>query len=73
MFFSVKDFGQGIESKYKDKIFTRYFQIPGNNKSGTGLGLSISKEFIEAQGGKIIVDSEFGAGCTFTVTLNNAI
>jgi PAS domain S-box-containing protein len=67
--FSVKDFGQGIEAKYKDKIFTRYFQIPGNNKSGTGLGLSISKEFIEAQGGEISVNSEFGAGSTFTIAL----
>jgi PAS domain S-box-containing protein len=68
--FSVKDVGQGIEAKYKEKIFTRYFQVPGNNKSGTGLGLSISKEFIEAQGGNITVDSEFGAGSTFTVSLN---
>jgi PAS domain S-box-containing protein len=67
---SVKDFGKGIESKYKDKIFTRYFQIPGSSKTGTGLGLSISKEFIEAQGGQITVDSEFGAGSTFTVKLN---
>jgi len=70
--FSVKDFGQGIEAKYKDKIFTRYFQIPGNNKSGTGLGLSISKEFIEAQGGEISVNSEFGAGSTFTIALTIA-
>jgi signal transduction histidine kinase len=70
--FSVKDFGKGIESKYKDKIFTRYFQIPGSSKSGTGLGLSISKEFIEAQGGNITVDSEFGTGSTFTVTMNSA-
>ncbi len=70
--FSVKDVGQGIEAKYKNKIFTRYFQIPGNNKSGTGLGLSISKEFIEAQGGDISVDSEFGAGSTFTVAINTA-
>jgi PAS domain S-box-containing protein len=71
--FSVKDVGQGIEAKYKDKIFTRYFQIPGNNKSGTGLGLSISKEFIEAQGGKISIDSEFGAGSTFTIALTATV
>lgn len=67
---SVKDFGKGIEAKYKDKIFTRYFQIPGSSKTGTGLGLSISKEFIEAQGGHITVDSEFGAGSIFTIILN---
>ena len=71
VFFSIKDFGKGIESKYKEKIFTRYFQIPGSSKTGTGLGLSISKEFIEAQGGNINFDSEFGAGSTFTITLNS--
>ncbi|MFI5151168.1 MAG: ATP-binding protein [Bacteroidia bacterium] len=68
--FSVKDFGRGIEEKYRDKIFTRYFQIPGSSKSGTGLGLSISKEFIEAQGGRISFDTEPGAGSTFSFTLH---
>mgnify|MGYP001340732846 CR=1 FL=1 len=68
--FSVKDTGQGIAPQYKDKIFDRYFRVPGTKKEGTGLGLAISKEFIEAQGGQITVDSEFGAGSTFTLTLN---
>jgi NtrC-family two-component system sensor histidine kinase KinB len=68
--FSVKDTGQGISPQYKDKIFDRYFRVPGTKKEGTGLGLAISKEFIEAQGGQITVDSEFGAGSTFTLTLN---
>ena len=70
---SVKDVGKGIDPKYQHKIFDRYFQIPGSNKSGTGLGLAISKEFIEAQGGKISLFSEIGKGSTFTVTLNKAI
>lgn len=68
--FSVKDTGQGIAPQYKDKIFNRYFRVPGTKKEGTGLGLAISKEFIEAQGGQITVDSEFGAGSTFTLILN---
>jgi two-component system, NtrC family, sensor histidine kinase KinB len=67
--FSVTDTGQGIAPQYKEKIFDRYFRIPGTKKEGTGLGLSISKEFIEAQGGTITVSSDFGAGSTFTVTL----
>ncbi|KEO75892.1 ATP-binding protein [Anditalea andensis] len=70
--FSVKDTGQGIAPQYKDKIFERYFRVPGTKKEGTGLGLAISKEFIEAQGGQIFVDSEFGAGSTFTLILNLA-
>lgn len=69
---SVKDTGQGIAPQYKDKVFDRYFRVPGTKKEGTGLGLAISKEFIEAQGGHITVDSEFGAGSTFTLTLNKA-
>lgn len=68
--FSVKDYGQGIEPKYIDKLFTRYFQVPGSSKAGTGLGLSISKEFIEGQGGEIMVESVIGDGSKFSFTLN---
>ncbi|MGZ6540073.1 MAG: ATP-binding protein [Bacteroidia bacterium] len=70
VYFSVKDFGKGIEAKYKDKIFNRYFQIPGSSKFGTGLGLAISKEFIEAQTGKIWVESEVNEGSKFIFCLN---
>ena len=68
--FSVTDTGQGIQPQYLEKIFERYFRIPGTKKEGTGLGLSISKEFIEAQGGEIWVESEYGAGSTFYFTLH---
>jgi signal transduction histidine kinase len=62
--FSVQDFGKGIEPQYQDKIFDRYFQVPGT-KEGTGLGLAICKEFIEAQEGKIWIESVFGKGTKF--------
>ena len=68
--FMVKDTGQGIAPQYKDKVFNKYFRVPGTKKEGTGLGLAISKEFIEAQGGQITVESDFGAGSMFTVRLN---
>ena len=71
--FTVKDTGHGIAPQYKDKIFDRYFRVPGTQKEGTGLGLAISKEFIEAQGGEIKVESDFGAGSIFTVSLNAAV
>jgi NtrC-family two-component system sensor histidine kinase KinB len=67
--FDVTDTGQGIAPQYIDKIFDRYFRIPGNKKEGTGLGLAISKEFVAAQGGSITAKSEFGAGSTFSVHL----
>lgn len=67
--FSVQDFGNGIEHQYLNKIFDRYFQVPGS-KPGTGLGLAISKQFIEAQGGKIWAESKIGNGSKFSFTLN---
>jgi signal transduction histidine kinase len=68
--FSVTDTGQGIPPQSIDKLFDRYFRVPGTKKEGSGLGLSISKEFIEAQGGEISVKSDFGAGSTFAIMMN---
>lgn len=68
--FQVIDHGKGIDKRYKDKVFDKYFQVPGSSKLGTGLGLAISKEFIEAQNGTISVESELGLGSTFSINLN---
>lgn len=71
--FAVQDHGKGIDEKYLPKLFERYFKVPGTqDRTGTGLGLAISKEFIEAQGGSIIVQSEIGAGTRFSFLLNIA-
>lgn len=68
--FAVKDNGKGIEEKYLPRLFDRYFKVPGTSeKSGTGLGLAISKEFIEAHGGTIGVESSFGSGSTFSFSV----
>ena len=63
--FAVRDHGRGIDKHYQEKVFDRYFQIPGSLRTGTGLGLSISKDFIENQGGRIGLKSELGVGSTF--------
>jgi PAS domain S-box-containing protein len=64
--FTVKDYGKGIDDKYQPKLFDKYFKVPGTHeRSGTGLGLAISKEFIEAQGGKIWVNSKLDEGSLF--------
>lgn len=69
--FSVRDFGRGIDEQYQKRLFDRYFQVPtdGNNKSGSGLGLAISKDFIEAENGKIWVESAIGEGSRFCFSL----
>ncbi|WP_353720421.1 ATP-binding protein [Dyadobacter sp. 676] len=69
---AVRDNGQGISQEYKDKIFDRYFRVPGSAREGTGLGLAISREFMEAQNGTLTVESELGAGSTFTIGLKKA-
>lgn len=63
--FSVTDPGKGVAKQYQEKIFERYFQVPGSSKMGSGLGLAISKEFIEAQGGSIGVISDGVHGSRF--------
>lgn len=62
----VRDFGTGIGEAFRSKIFDRYFKVPGTKeKKGTGLGLAISKDFIEAMGGTIGVESQTGKGSYF--------
>ncbi len=66
----VRDFGKGIDPRYHKTIFDRYFRVPGTKVQGSGLGLSISKDFVEAHGGTIRVESNIGEGCCFTVSFN---
>lgn len=65
----VQDFGHGIDPRYHKSIFDRYFRVPGTKVQGSGLGLAISKDFVEAHGGTISIESEIGKGCRFTVLL----
>lgn len=71
--FAVKDHGPGITEEEQRKLFQPYRRAAGDKTKGTGLGLAISKEFIEAQGGKIWVNSKVGKGSTFTFALPYAI
>jgi NtrC-family two-component system sensor histidine kinase KinB len=62
----VQDFGIGIEASLQNKIFDRFYRVPGiHGKKGTGLGLAISKEFADTMGGEIGVESEPGKGSYF--------
>ncbi|THU40276.1 HAMP domain-containing protein [Niastella caeni] len=62
----VQDFGIGIDASLQKKIFDRFYRVPGiHEKKGTGLGLAISKDFADAMGGEIGVDSTPGKGSYF--------
>ncbi len=66
--FSVKDEGRGIPQSALSAVFERFKQVEAADhaeKSGKGLGLAICKEIVEAHGGRIWAESEFGKGSTF--------
>lgn len=71
--FSVRDTGAGIKGEHLPHIFERFFRVPGQSgTTGAGLGLAIAKEVVEAHGGHVAVESQEGAGTTFTFTLRRA-
>jgi len=68
--FQVRDEGIGIPAADQAKIFDSFYRASNvGTISGTGLGLAIVKRSVDFVGGKIAVDSEIGAGTTFTVRL----
>jgi len=68
VFISVADNGKGIKKEIIDKIFDPFFTTKEKGE-GTGLGLSLCKRLIEANGGKIEVESEEGKGSNFRVLI----
>ncbi len=68
---SVSDTGPGIPEDYREKIFERFSQIPGQSgrRRGSGLGLTFCRLAIEAHGGQIWADSRPEGGSVFTLTL----
>ena len=75
LLFSVRDTGEGIPKEAFGRIFEKFGQVE-NRKAGramsTGLGLTFCKMVAEAHGGRIGVESELGAGSTFSFTVPQA-
>ena len=73
---NISDTGRGIKKEYIDKLFTKFERLDiekNTTTQGTGLGLAITKSLVEMMGGKINVQSEFGRGTLFVVTLPQKI
>ena len=63
----VSDTGPGIPAEFHQEVFDDFFRLPGNeNQEGMGLGLAIVRRLVQGMGGKIWVESDFGAGCKFS-------
>ena len=69
---NVKDTGIGIKEENIEKLFTQFTRLDmekNRNIEGTGLGLSLAKRLTDLMDGKIEVQSIYGVGSSFTVTI----
>ena len=68
----VRDTGIGIREEDIPKLFTPFTQLESvytKGFEGTGLGLALTRQLVELHSGRIWVESEFGAGSSFSFTL----
>lgn len=68
----IKDDGLGIPPEAMGKLFEKFYRVDNSDRrsiGGTGLGLTIVKEIIQFHKGEIHVESLYGKGSTFTVSL----
>jgi PAS domain S-box-containing protein len=68
----VADTGLGIREEDVARLFERFNRVQnagGRSYEGTGIGLALVRELVSIQGGTIAVESEFGRGSVFTVTI----
>jgi len=67
---SVNDQGIGMDDEVKKRIFEKFYQGDRSRTTeGNGLGLALVKRILELENGHITIDSEFGKGTCFTVSL----
>ena len=67
--FEVVDQGPGVPPEFRERIFEKYFRVPGAPSGSAGLGLYISKEIVLAHGGEIGLEASLPRGSTFWFTV----
>ena len=67
--FRVADNGPGIPAAHRTAVFRLFHSADPGDRRGHGVGLSIVQRLVDALGGAISLESEVGAGTTFTFTL----
>jgi len=70
--FSVRDTGTGIKAEHHQNVFHAFHQgdsAPNMKQQGTGLGLTIAKQFVQAMGGTLRLESQQGRGTCFSFVL----
>ena len=65
----VIDSGPGVSAEARPRIFDRFYRAEGTEVGGTGLGLSIAKGAVEANGGRLTLESSGPGGTTFRIAL----
>ncbi len=66
---TVSDGGPGIPPELTERIFDKFYRLPGTTAGGTGLGLSISRGLVEAHGGRLSADNLPEGGARFSIRL----
>lgn len=76
LIFTVEDSGIGIKEESLPKLFSKFDRLGVEKEmtiEGTGLGLAITKRLVDLMGGKIVVQSVYGQGSKFTVSIDQRI
>jgi PAS domain S-box-containing protein len=70
--YCVEDNGIGISPDHQEKIFEIFYQLKPKKSTGEGLGLTIVKKIVDIHHGKVWLESKFGTGSKFYVSLPKA-